>query len=171
MLIKAKLTVWDGIKTAGRVRSSSGTNFVLNTNRMNNFRVRATTKSKFEYTDNLYDRREAPAKVECDSTVATLVTAADATFESNVLPLNYYPGNDPTASTVATYISVDSIAFAYSDVDAHNERSFLVYYNGAGRKNVILVAHNLDQIVDLADYGTTSTTTSSTSTTSTSTEA
>ena len=107
------------LRATGKV-SSSGTALLINASRASHLRVRATTKSKFNYPINYYDRRGSAAYIECNSTVASLVTAADASFNSNQLPLNYYPSGDSTKTAVATYIPVESFALGFRGNTAPN---------------------------------------------------
>ena len=130
---------------------------VLNTNRISKMQVRDTTKSKFRYTFNLYDKREKYSYVESDTSVANWITAFDATWDSNAVPINYYPNADTSADTQKIYLHADSIALAVADASAPTSRSLLWFYDGAGKKNRILIAHKLDHLVDLGSTGTTST--------------
>lgn len=159
MIFKATVTKAESAKATGLVRSSSGTNMVLNANRVFHARTRATTKSKFNYVFSLYDRRESSSYFECDSSVATLVTAADATFQSNMTAVSYYPSNDTSKTVVTTYIPSESLALAILD-GSSSDRSWLWYAQGAIIKK-ILVNHDLDDIVDLFDTGTSTTSTTS----------
>ena len=86
------ITKAQSTKADGRISPrSSGTTFVLNTNRMNGILTRATTKSKFQYNFNLFDRREKGTYMECDSTVASIIVVCDTTWASAVVPLYYFP--------------------------------------------------------------------------------
>lgn len=157
MLFKATVTKFQSIKATGLVRGSSGTSMVLNTNRVSKLQTRASTKSKFRYTFNLWDRREKYSYVETDSSAATIVTAFDASWDSNAVAVNYYPGAN-TSNTVETiYLNNETIALAIADATASSSRSWLWYYDGAGKENKILIAHELDHLIDIATTGTTST--------------
>lgn len=158
MLVLATITKAESVKATGLVRSSSGSEFILNTNRINDLKTRASTKSKFRYNFNLYDRRESGTYMECDSSVATIVTAFSATLSADTLPFYYYPNADTTKTPVLTYITAESIAICYADASGASDRSFMEFYSGGGKKNTILVKSSLDQIMNIADYGTTSTT-------------
>ena len=159
MIWKATVTKAQGVKGTGLVRSSSGTNIVLNARNVFHARTRATTKSKFNYVFNLYDRRESASYFETDSTVAAIVTAADATFQSNMTAVSYYPNQDSTETAVTTYIPSDSFSYAILD-GASSDRSFLTYAEGT-KLVTLLVNHDLDDLVDLFDTGTSTTSTTS----------
>lgn len=159
MLWKATVTKAQGVKATGLVRSSTGTSMVLNANRVYHARTRSTTKSKFNYVFNRYDRREKASYFETDSATSAIVTAADATFQSNMTALSYYPNNDSTKTAVTTYIPSADFALGILD-GASSDRSWVWYSQGAYLKK-ILVAHDLDDLVDLFDTGTSTTSTTS----------
>ena len=160
MLAKVVVTKWDA-KDA-RVDSAYNGTFLINMNRVNGMQTRASTKSSFYYVDNLWDRREAPRYVECDSSVSTLKTASDATWESNMMLLPVYPDNDSTQTAIARYVHVESISLVWeqeSSVDIYDEaeRCWVEYYEGSFRKRKVLVGLGIDQILSNADVGSTST--------------
>ena len=157
------ITKASSVKADGLISPrSSGTTYVLNTNRINGLLTRATTKSKFKYNFNLFSRREVGTYMECDSTVAAIVVVADTTWASTMVPLYYFPPdhtiNEPdiTATPVLIYLHSEGIAICWAD-HRTAERSWVNYYDGSGKEHLILVNHRLDQIVDIADTGTSST--------------
>lgn len=160
MLAKAVITKWDA-KDA-RVDSAISGTFLINMNRVNGMQTRASTKSSFYYVDNLWDRREAPRYVECDSSVSTLKTAADATWQSNMILLPVFPDNDSTETPYARYINVESISLVWEDktsLDIYDEaeRCWVEYYEGSFRKRKVLVNLDIDAILSNADVGSTTT--------------
>lgn len=158
MLAKVTITRWDGKDNI--INQAIDGVFLINMNRVNSIQTRATTKSSFYFVDNLWDRRDSPKYVECDSSVTTLKTAADYTWQSQFVNLPAYPNNVSTATPVAKAIHVDSIAYCYEDKsseDAYGEgtRTFVEYFEGAFRRRVILVALGIDQLLEYVDTGST----------------
>ena len=159
MLFICTVTKFQGVSSTGLVRSSSGTEMLLNTNRVNRLLTRDTTKSKFRYNLNLFDRRSTGEYVECDSSVATIATAFAATWQYASLPFYYYPHGDTDNTPVLIYITAESIALCIADASSSADRSWMHTYDGAGKLNKLLIMSSLDQILNIADFGTTSTTT------------
>ena len=158
MLFICTVTKFQGVSSTGLVRSSSGTEMLLNTNRVNRLLTRDTTKSKFRYNLNLFDRRSTGEYVECDSSVATIVTAFAATWQTSSLAFYYYPKADTDNTPVLIYITAESIALCIADSTGSADRSWMYIYDGAGKLNKLLIMSSLDQILQIADIGTTSTT-------------
>jgi hypothetical protein len=160
MLAKVTITRWDGKDNI--INQAIDGVFLVNMNRANSLQTRATTKSSFYFVDNLWDRRESPKYVECDSTVTALRTAADHTWNSAFILLPVFPNNNSSSTAVAKYVHVDSIAYAWEDKsseDAYGEgtRTWIKYYEGAFRSREILVDLGIDQLLEGADSGSTST--------------
>jgi len=160
MLAKATITKWD--QRDGRVGQSIDGIFLINMSHVNGMQTRASTKSSFYYIDNLYDRRESPRYVECDSTVATLTTAADATWQSNFIKLPIFTDNNSSATRIWRSVHVDSIVLVWEDktsLDAYDEaqRCWLTYTEGAFRTRTVLVDLDIDQLLEYADSGSTTT--------------
>ena len=160
MLAKVTITRWDGKDNI--INQAIDGAFLINMNRANSLQTRASTKSSFYFVDNLWDRRESPKYVECDSTVAALKAASDTTWQSNFMLLPVFPNNNSSATPVAKYVHVDSIAYAYEDKsseDIYGEgtRTWVKYYEGAFRAREILVDLGIDQLLENADSGSTST--------------
>jgi hypothetical protein len=160
MLAKVVVTKWDA-KDA-RVDSAIDGTFLINMDRVNGIQTRATTKSSFYYSDNLWDRREAPRYVECDSTAAALKVASDLTWQSNFLALPIFTDNDSTKAKYYRYVHVDSISLVYEDktsLDIYDEaeRCWLEYFEGAFKKKKVLVDLDIDAILQYSDTGQTTT--------------
>lgn len=146
---------------------STGT-FVLNTNRLGLYKVRATTKSDYYYTLNPWDRRSKPLFIHSGSAVATLASALDTALNSNVMTLKVYPNDDTTQSTVSKYINYDDFAYAYA-YEGDSTKSWVFYTSKAFKMHRVLVDNALDALIDLAATGTTTTTTTTTTTSTTTT--
>ena len=159
--VKVTCTKFDqGVKAVGIVRNSStGTAILLNCANMSQVATRATTKSKFRYVFNKYDRRESSSYCETESTVASLLTAADVSPASNWIDLPVYPNQDITKSTVTKYFNVESFAYAVLD-GSSSDRSYFTYAEGTVLKTV-LVSYDLDDILDILVGGVTTTSTTS----------
>lgn len=160
MLAKVTITRWDGKDNI--INQAIDGVFLINMNRANSLQTRASTKSSFYYVDNLWDRRDSPKYVECDSSVATLKTTSDYTWQSNFMLLPVFPNNNSSATPVAKYVHVESIALCWEDRASENlygegERTWVKYYEGAFRSREILVALGIDQLLENADSGSTST--------------
>jgi hypothetical protein len=140
---------------------------VLNTNRVNTFKVRASSYSDYYYSINPWDRQDQPGFVQATSTVAALIAAFDTSLDSNAMELVVYPLDDITATPVAKYIDYADFAYAYA-YEADWTKSWVVYTTKAFGKKRVLVNNSLDELVDIAASGTTTTTTTSTTTTTTS---
>lgn len=157
MLFKETIVTWRGIgvPTASVV--------VLNTNRVNLFKVRASTKSDFYYAINPWDRRSSLGFIQATSSVSTLTTAFDTALNSNVMTLAIYPSNDVTQTPVNKYIDYEDFAYAYA-YESDWTKSWVVYTTKAFKEVKVLVNNSLDELIDLAGTGTTTTTTTTTTT-------
>jgi hypothetical protein len=158
MLAKVTITRWDGKDNI--ISQAIDGVFLINMNRVNSIQTRATTKSSFYFVDNLWDRRDAPRYVECDSSASTLKTAADYTWQSQFVALPVYPDNDSSATATYKYIHVDSFAYCYEDKsseDTYGEgtRTWVEYFEGAFRRRKVLVALGIDQLLEYVDTGST----------------
>lgn len=158
MLAKVTITRWDGKDNI--INQAIDGVFLVNMNRANSLQTRATTKSSFYYVDNLWDRRDSPKYVECDSSVATLKAESDYTWQSNFINLPVHPNNNSATTPVAKAIHVESIALCWEDKsseDGYGEgtRTWVKYYEGAFRSREILVALGIDQLLEYADTGNT----------------
>ena len=160
MLVKATVTKWE---TREYRRGQAIDNvFLFNTNRINSIRTRATSKSSFYFTENLYDRRDSPRYVETDSTAASIRTASDSSFLSNFITVLVYPNNDSTETPVLHYIRAESISFCHEDKASENiygegTRTWIIYHEGAFRARKVLAAIGIDQLLAYADTSETAT--------------
>lgn len=141
MLVKVNVTKL-GTKTGIGYR-------VIDTKWISKLQARETTKSKFYYPFNPRDRRAAPVYVETDTSVADLKTAFSGTFQTPYGDLPLYPDDNTAISTVTTTYSWDNFVFA----ELKSGEASWVYFSEGGWVKKYLVNYDLDDIVDLADFG------------------
>lgn len=127
--------------------------YIINPNRIKELKTVNTTGSQFKYMFDPEDDRGDYAYVISTSTVASLVSAADDEPNSSFIALNVFEDDDTTDSVVSTYFRVDDIAFAI----AYGNYSWVYVAQGGSRMKRVLVYHNLDAILNLANTGTTTT--------------
>ena len=124
-----------------------------------------------KYKFNVYDDRMPEFVFRVGDTRAAINTLADATPAHTIFSLSVYENIQtfdkiPSATAVTWYFNVADIVWGEDDSTGNYAR---IWYRVGGKEVVpIIVNHTIDQIVDLADTGTTTTTTTSTSSTSTS---
>lgn len=148
----------------------ASTEYLINLDNAVKMKVSGTTDSFLEYKLNLKEDSSPKFNFIVDETNAQLVTLAEATPDSLMIELNVYEGaltfNDITGlSTTAIRYNISDIVWGSENEAGTCTR--LVITEGGFAVKPIFVDHNIDQIIDLADTGTTTTTTSSTSSTST----
>jgi hypothetical protein len=66
--------------------------------------------------------------------------------------LNFYPDNDITKTVVATRVNCESVGYVYKDVTNPGTKSWVVYYEG-GKRRELLCDYSINQIYALADNG------------------
>lgn len=167
MFILAEVTKWSDRRDSQKRVTTLDENqlgsrwFLLNPNRFVNIKAHGTG-SCFKFSDNHRDRRENLSYIECESTPAELETAYNTDFDSNFITLGIFPKNDPDKTPVDTKIDPRDIAY----FDAYNpdpdNYSWMIYNYKAFKRVEVLVNHNLDQIEDIAETGTTTTTSTTT---------
>lgn len=157
MIYKETITLWNAVRPHPTVDATNGTSVILNTNRINNYKVRATTKSKFYYSINPWDRRESPGYLETESSNSTITNAFNSTYNSNIFAMPVFENDDTTTAVVTRNIAWEDFAYAIADPNS-STRSYVWYTKkGAGLVRV-LVDYSLDQIIDIAGSGATTTT-------------
>ena len=139
MLTNVYVITWSG--SAGKdVRvadATNGSNFLLNGNRIDGLEVRATTHSKFMFRDSFKNYREKSAYLEAIETVATIQHDIDKSWASQFENFNFYVDNDPSQTTFNRYINVDSVDYVFPDPVKTNLRSYIVYYEGDKRMQLL----------------------------------
>jgi hypothetical protein len=83
--------------------------------------------------------------------VASLVSASDDAANSSFVALNVFEDGDTSDVPVFHYYRVEDIAFAAASTNS----SWVWLSQGGNRMKKILVYHDLDAILNLADTGTT----------------
>ena len=154
MLIRTTCKVWEGLgKDVRIIDSTNGDTFLVNANRVNGIKVRASTKSSFMFSDApLGNSRVKADYIESEDSVANLVTRADYTFQSLFVTLPIFPDNDDSETAVSTRINCESIAYVYKDPENEAGQCYVVYYEASKRREV-LVDNSINEVFSLADVG------------------
>jgi len=149
------------------------TGYLINTDNIMPMKVYSTADTVLDYKLNKHDNRSPEFKMIVDETNTAITTLSDATPDSNMIPLPVYEGAltfiDLTGlSTTVKYYNITNIV--WGNENAAGTVTRLLITEGGFTVYPIFVNYSIDQIVDIADTGTTTTSsTSSTSTSSTST--
>lgn len=151
MLVKVTATLWNKPPDDMRV-ATTGTVLVLNGNRIQGLETRATTKSKFLYTQNTANFREKPAYIEADEAVATLVADAAKTWNSPFVALNFYTDDDASLATFARSIRAEDIIWVRKDATYPGTKSWVKYQEG-GKTKEHLCSYSQMQVRELSDTG------------------
>jgi len=158
MLFIAAVEKWVGPSVGNRPRvgSSGSTDWILNTENLWKIQVRATTETKGYYCDNKWDRRKPASYIEMGDTLASVTAAYDRTYASNAITLPVFENDDTSSTQVDRLIPVSSITRATA-YPADTDLTWLYYNEGARQTVRVLVNYTLQEIIDLADSGSTST--------------
>ena len=150
MLIKLPLTAKiDGL----HVEITPGTEYLINPNRIKELETFDSTGSQFLYIWNPEDEKCDAMYFQSTDTVASIISAADDSPNSSFVALSVYEDDDRDELPVTKYYRVDDIVFG---VERTNFSELWVAHGGK-RVVRILVYHDLDAILNLADTGTTTT--------------
>ena len=154
MLFAATITKWSTVKADHdrRVRdTTSGTAYLLNTNRVTGIRAMTDTAySNLYYIENPFDNREHKEYMELHMTVAAISTQINTTPTYLTMTLPIYPKMDSTKSTVNTIIPINNFAWAVAVADSGSATDSIVYYIESGAKLVrVRVALTLTQLLAL----------------------
>jgi len=159
MLFKATVSEWKGSDPQytykKKLTSTNTQEWVLNTNKVFKLEVDGSY-CKLRYVDNKYGMNSHGNKMKLLETVATVRTAFDATYAHEYLTLSVFPSDDITQPTVDRDIPVEDFSQSTED-HRDSDRIWLWYCEGEWTVRV-LCDMDLDQLVDLADTGTTTTT-------------
>jgi hypothetical protein len=119
-----------------RVRdTTTGTSFLLNTNRVTGIRAMTDTAySSLYYIENPFDNREHKEYMELHMTVAAISTQINTTPTYLTMTLPEYPKMDSTKSTVNTIIPIQNFAWAVAVADSGSATDSIVYYIESGFK-------------------------------------
>ena len=150
-LFKALVTKWQTGKHENwqRVRSSTGTYFVLNTYRLNSIRAYGTggTQSSLYYADNPFNHRDNPCYMELTKTPAQLIALIDTSQHTHIT-LPVFPGNDTAESTVNHVFQTIHIAYAVAH-EVTSDYSWVTYTDSGYGIHTVLVDLDLDEIISL----------------------
>ena len=154
MLFAATVTKWQTVKADRdkRVRdTTSGTAYLLNTNRLTGIQAMTDTAySSLYYIENPFDNREHKEYMELHMTVAAISTQINTTPTYLEMTLPIYPKMDSTKSTVNTIIPIQNFAWAVAVADSGSATDSIVYYIESGYKLVrARVALTLTQLLAL----------------------
>jgi len=115
-----------------------------------------TTKTEFYYSFPKRNLFTLPETIKVTEGIATIKTAFAATWNTNYTDLPVFIDNDSTNSTETKTFSNESILWAV----ANNTTTSWLYATSTGKVvKKYLVDYDLDQIIDIADTGATTTTT------------
>ena len=125
-----------------RVRSaSSGTQFLLNTNRLDAIRVKTDVnisgiKASCYYFDEPLDHRDNSHYMEQSLTAAELITQIDTTPTHTHMTLPLFPNMDTAEATVNHTIHISDFAFAVDVTDSNSGSHSLIWYTDKAFKLV-----------------------------------
>jgi hypothetical protein len=130
-----------------RVRDTvNGTQYLLNTNRLDSIRVHtgdaASGTSDLYYFDNIFDHRDSGHYMVLNYPVDDLVHEIDTALTHAYMTLAVYTNNDPTLDTVDTEIGVGYFAYAVADVNVAT-RSWVTYAESGWATKTVLVNNTL----------------------------
>jgi hypothetical protein len=112
-------------------------------------------KSRFSYSENLMDRREKPAIVECYKSPAQLITLIGTSPHSQAITLGVHKNNDIDAPEIDTTILIDTIAWVDRANISPDTHVIVCYYRGGFKRVEVLCAHGLEEFIDIIQTGTT----------------
>ena len=149
-----KLTVEKNVSRVGDIGSRLfATEYIVDAKTVD------TSKTSFEYVTNERSWRALPRGIKVTEGIAAIKTAFAATWAANYIDLPIFIDNDSTKATETRTFAIESIVYALPDASSPTTRSYVRTLNGAEKITKYLVDYNLDQIVDIADDGATTTTT------------
>ena len=157
MICNCFITKWEGILGPPRVLdATNGTNYLLNGNRINGLEIRATTKSKFMFSERADDPKEKAGYVEAVETVGTIIGEIDKTWQSLLAVFYFYTENDTSKAVFARWINVESIAWITPDpLSAY--RCWVKYFE-AGKPMLLLCDYTIKEAQAILDTGALTTT-------------
>jgi hypothetical protein len=149
MLFLATVARWQ-CDSWKRVRSATtGTQYLLNTNRLDSIIPRAGGLiSTLYYFDNPLDYRDRGNYMILIMTRAQLITQMDTALGHASITLNMYTDNKPSLGTVATTIAVGNFAYAVAD-ENDATRSWVTYTEAGWDIKTVLVNHTLAAMLAL----------------------
>jgi len=146
MLFLANVMSWQA-DSWKRVRDTvNGTQYLLNTNRLDSIRVHTGTAaggtSSLYYFDNPFDHRDSGRYMILDYPVDDLIHEIDDPLAHGSITLAVYTNNNPTLATVDTEIGVPYFAYAVADANVAT-RSWVTYVESGWATKTVLVNNTL----------------------------
>jgi len=155
--------------TDSQVEERLSTEYLINTDyivEMEDQTLLAVVKTRLLYKFNVYSDRKEPFVFTVDTLYTAINTLADATPASPKIALSVFEDslgnpvqsfNQVTGLTPVTwYFNVTDITWAEDDPTGNYARIFIC--KGGNKIVPYIVDYNIDQIVDMADTGKTTTT-------------
>jgi hypothetical protein len=122
-------TVYKWQTTDKRVRNATtGTQFLLNTNRVDGIRALTNITSTCYYFDNPLNSKDNSHYMTNLHSVAQMVAHMDVVPTHTHMNLSLFPDGDHTKTPVTTVIPIDNFAWAVATTDAHSATQSLICY-------------------------------------------
>jgi hypothetical protein len=136
MLFTTTVLKWQTNQPEGwnRVKDkTSGTTYLLNTNRIDGIRdIPSKAQTSLYYFDNPFNNRDNSHYMEIGHTVAALILHIDTVPTHTHMALKIFPGMDHSETSVETTIPIENFAFATAVDDAHSDTQSYVWYVDSG---------------------------------------
>ena len=150
MLFSASVLKWKTLNgdTDRRVRVSTGTTFLLNTNRLDGIRAMANAaNSSLYYFDNPFDSKCNSDYMEVALSVAQLKTQADTAPTHTFMRMPVYPNMDSTKTPADITIPIGNFAYGVAVADSGSATDSLVYYVTGNKLTRARVQMTLTQLL------------------------
>ena len=136
------------------------TAYLINTDCITELLVEGTTDSEIHYKFDVYGNKTGEFIFTVNETNAAIQTLSDATLASPKIALSVFEGvqsfNEVTGETAVTWnFNAADIVWAENDSTGAYARIWIM--KGGHTVVPYIVDHNIDQIIDLVDTGTTTT--------------
>jgi hypothetical protein len=131
-----------------RVRdTTNGTQYLLNTYRLDSIRAHGATESSLYYFDNPFNHRDSGCYMEVVKTPAELIAYMDTSQHTHVtLPI--FPDNDHTETAVNHVFQTVHIAYAVIH-EIYPEHSWVTYTDSGLGIHTVLVNYTPTEIFNL----------------------
>jgi len=141
IVMKWQADSWKRVQNA-----TTGTTFLLNTNRLSDIRELPNHDCSLYYFDNPFDYRDNGHYMVINSTLAMLIGNMDYAPGTATLTLHAYTKNDPTLATADVTIPIAYFAYAYADIN-NATRSWVHYCEAGFNIKRILVNNTLGNML------------------------
>jgi uncharacterized protein (TIGR02145 family) len=134
-----------------RYELADGDYFFLNTNRISDMVTLTGGGARFKYSQAPDDHRCSPDVIECNTSVADIITYADVDYPSKFVTMPIFPTNDITRVTIDTPVNTtveyDDIAMVYcTPRDIALNVSHCVYYRNSWQRVTCILNYSFAQI-------------------------